>query len=186
MAIKIAIWVFIRGLKSKSGYFLGFSKKISDEHTYHFYIKSPSECHRGPGKVQKTQNSISNCLFALGSEISPMTNILLTDRCLSIPLKFFLESFINKCVSTFIDSTLKMFHFPLFYELLPSSDPGHKKFWKRETGSMLICCYRIIFAFHYVLAFELGKLCPGVGFCLFFDLGGPEFCTGNWSPGWEF
>ena len=29
-----------RGLKSKSGYFLGFSKKISNEHTYHFYIKS--------------------------------------------------------------------------------------------------------------------------------------------------
>ena len=29
-----------RGLKSKSGYFLGFPKKISDEHTYHFYIKS--------------------------------------------------------------------------------------------------------------------------------------------------
>ena len=29
-----------RGLKSKSGYFLGFSKNISDEHTYHFYIKS--------------------------------------------------------------------------------------------------------------------------------------------------
>ena len=39
-ALKIAIWVFFRGLKSKSGYFLGFSKKISDEHTYHFYIKS--------------------------------------------------------------------------------------------------------------------------------------------------
>ena len=32
-ALKIAIWVFFRGLKSKSGYFLGFSKKISDEHT---------------------------------------------------------------------------------------------------------------------------------------------------------
>ena len=31
---------FFRGLKSKSGYILGFSKKISDEHTYHFYIKS--------------------------------------------------------------------------------------------------------------------------------------------------
>ena len=28
-----AIWVFFRGLKSKSGYFLGFSKKVSDEHT---------------------------------------------------------------------------------------------------------------------------------------------------------
>ena len=38
--LKIAIWVFFRGLKSKSGYFLGFSKKISDEHTYHFHIES--------------------------------------------------------------------------------------------------------------------------------------------------
>ena len=39
-ALKIAILVFFRGLKSKSEYFLGFSKKISDEHAYHFYIKS--------------------------------------------------------------------------------------------------------------------------------------------------
>ena len=39
-ALKIAIWVFFRGLKSKSGYFLGFSKRISDQHTYHFHIKS--------------------------------------------------------------------------------------------------------------------------------------------------
>ena len=29
--LKIVIWVFFRGLKSKSGYFLGFSKKISNE-----------------------------------------------------------------------------------------------------------------------------------------------------------
>ena len=42
-ALKIAIWVFFGGLKSKSGYFLGFSQKISDEHTYHFYIKSRSQ-----------------------------------------------------------------------------------------------------------------------------------------------
>ena len=40
-SLKIAIWAFFRGLKSKFGYFLGFSKIISDEHTYHFYIKSP-------------------------------------------------------------------------------------------------------------------------------------------------
>ena len=40
-ALKIAISVFFRGLKSKSGYFLGFSKKISNEHTCHFFIKSP-------------------------------------------------------------------------------------------------------------------------------------------------
>ena len=30
-ALTIVIWVFFRGLKSKSGYFLGFSKKISNE-----------------------------------------------------------------------------------------------------------------------------------------------------------
>ena len=30
-ALKIVIWVFFRGLKSKSGYILGFSKKISNE-----------------------------------------------------------------------------------------------------------------------------------------------------------
>ena len=46
IALKIATSVFFRGLKSKSGYFLGFSKNISDEHTYHFYIKSapPQDC----------------------------------------------------------------------------------------------------------------------------------------------
>ena len=57
-----------------------------------------------------------------------MTNILL-----SIPPKFFFESFIDKCVTTFIDSTLETFHFPLLFQLLPSSDPGHKKFWKCEN-----------------------------------------------------
>ena len=39
--LKLQFGYFFRGLKSKSGYFLGFSKKISDEHTYHFYIKRP-------------------------------------------------------------------------------------------------------------------------------------------------
>ena len=29
-----------------------------------------------------------------------------------------------------------MFHLLLLFEVLPSSDPGHEKFWKRETGSM--------------------------------------------------
>ena len=43
-ALKIAIWVFFRGLKSKSGYFLGFSKRNSDD-TYHFYIKSPPQIY---------------------------------------------------------------------------------------------------------------------------------------------
>ena len=41
IALKIAIWVFFMGLKTVSGCFLGFSKTISDEHTYHLYIKSP-------------------------------------------------------------------------------------------------------------------------------------------------
>ena len=41
-AHKTAISVFFRGLRSISGYFLGFSKNICDEHTYHFYIKSAS------------------------------------------------------------------------------------------------------------------------------------------------
>ena len=46
-------------------------------------------------KVQKTQNAISNCLFAL---LSPMTKGLLTDLGLSIPPKFFFENFIDNCV----------------------------------------------------------------------------------------
>ena len=71
-----------------------------------------------------------------------MTNVLLTDLDLSIPLKFFFESFIDKCVSTSVDSTIyqqytfETFHLPLLFELLPSSDPGHRKFSKCETGSM--------------------------------------------------
>ena len=54
-----------------------------------------SECPIEPGQLQKT---MSNCLFALGPYINPMTNVLLTDLALSIPLKFFFESFIDKCV----------------------------------------------------------------------------------------
>ena len=60
-----------------------------------------SECPIGPGQVQKTQNAMSNCLFALGPYISPMTNVLLTDLGLSTPL-----SFIDKCVSMSVDSTI--------------------------------------------------------------------------------
>ena len=65
-----------------------------------------SECPIGPGKAQKTQNAISNCLFAVGPKINPMTNVLLTDLGLSIPPKFFFESFRDKCVSTSVDSTI--------------------------------------------------------------------------------
>ena len=60
-----------------------------------------SECPIGPGQVQKTQNAMSNCLFALGPYIGPMTNVLLTDLDLSIPL-----SFIDKCISMSVDSTI--------------------------------------------------------------------------------
>ena len=73
-----------------------------------------------------------------------MTSVLFTDLGLSIPLKFFFENFIGKCISASVDSaiycqyTLEMFHLPLLFELLPSSDPGHEKFWKRETGSMCL------------------------------------------------
>ena len=65
-----------------------------------------SECPIGPGKVQKTHNAISNCLSALGPQINPMTNVLFTDLGLSIPPKFFFESFIDKCVSTSVESTI--------------------------------------------------------------------------------
>ena len=47
-----------------------------------------SECPIGPDQVQKTQNAMPNCLFALGPYISPMTNVLLTDLGLSIPLSY--------------------------------------------------------------------------------------------------
>ena len=47
--------------------------------------------------------------------------------------------------------------------------------------------YRIMFLFLDLLAFELGKLCPGVGiFVLFFSTRGPEFCTEKLSRGWGF
>ena len=74
--------------------------------------------------------------------MSPMINVFLTDLGPSISPKFFLESFMDKCVSISVDSaiywqyTFEAIHLPLLFELLPLSDPGHKKFWKRETGSM--------------------------------------------------
>ena len=52
-----------------------------------------SECPIGPGKVQKTQNTKSNCLFALSPYNNHVTNVLLTDLGPSIPPKFFFESF---------------------------------------------------------------------------------------------
>ena len=72
---------------------------------------------------------MSNCLFALGPNICHVTNVLLTDLGLSIPL-----SFTDKCISTSVDSTIyrqytsEASHLPPLFDLLPSSDPGHKKF----------------------------------------------------------
>ena len=60
-----------------------------------------SERPIGPGQVLKTQNTMSNCLFALGPYISPMTNVLLTDLGLSIRL-----SLIDRCISTSVHSTI--------------------------------------------------------------------------------
>ena len=71
-----------------------------------------------------------------------MTNVILTDLGLSIRPKFLFENFMDKCVSASVDSaiyckyTFEMFHLPLLFELLPLSNPGREKFWKRETGSM--------------------------------------------------
>ena len=72
-----------------------------------------------------------------------MTNVLVTDLGLSIPPKFFFENFIDKRVSTSVHSaiyqqyTFEMFHLPFLFELPPSSDPGHKKFWKQ--AACLVC-----------------------------------------------
>ena len=60
-----------------------------------------SECSTGLYQLQKTQKAMSNCLFALGPNICPVTDVLLTDLGLSIPL-----SFIDKCISMSVDSTI--------------------------------------------------------------------------------
>ena len=97
----------------------------------------------GPGKVQKTQNAISNCLFALGPQINPMTNVLLTDLGLSIPPKFFLESFTDKCVSTSVDSTIywqytfETFHCYLSY--FHRQIQGIKSFGNVKQAACLVC-----------------------------------------------
>ena len=71
-----------------------------------------------------------------------MANVLLTYIELSSPPKFFFESFIDNCVLTTVDSLfidsklLKRSIFHSYLSEVASSDPGHKKFWKRETGRM--------------------------------------------------
>ena len=86
---------------------------VDKDGTTEVYIPVHPWCPIGPGQVQKAQKAMSNCLFALGPYISPMTNVLLTDLGLSIPL-----SFIDKCVSTqlFIKSTL--LKHPIFHPYL--------------------------------------------------------------------
>ena len=76
------------------------------EHSYLGLKIKLSKCPIGPGKVQKTQSTVSNCLFALSPSTNPVTNVLRTDLGLSIPPKFFFESFIDKYVSIFVGSTI--------------------------------------------------------------------------------
>ena len=55
------------------------------------------------------------------------------------------------------------------------------KIWK-ETAFIELCSF-----FIDLLAFELGKLCPGVGiFVSFFSTRGPEFCTESCPRGGGF
>ena len=68
-----------------------------------------------------------------------MMNSLLTDLGLSIPPIFLFKNFMDKFVLTSVDLafyTFERFHLPLLFDLLPLSDPGHKKFSTCETGSM--------------------------------------------------
>ena len=94
--------------------------------TQHLGLKIKlSECPKGPGEVQKTQNAMSNCLFALG----PSINVLFTNLGLSIPLNL-----VDECILMSVDFniywqyTFETSHLPPLFDLLPSSDPGHKKF----------------------------------------------------------
>ena len=72
-----------------------------------------------------------------------MTNVLLIDLGLSIPPKFFFESFIDKCVSNSVDLTnyllTETFHLPLLFELRPWSDPGIESFGNVKQAACLVC-----------------------------------------------
>ena len=51
-------FVFFRILHQQFGYFLGFSKKVSNEHTYHFCIKSsPRDLAFTPGKSLRRKDN---------------------------------------------------------------------------------------------------------------------------------
>ena len=75
----------------------GILHQLTFKHSHLGLNTELSECRGGSGKVQKTQNAVSNCLFARGQQISPMTNGLITDLGLNISPKFFFENFIDKC-----------------------------------------------------------------------------------------
>ena len=50
-----------------------------------------------------------------------------------------------KCISTSVDSTIywqytfEMFHLPPLFDLLRSSDPGHKSFKNMKQAALLVC-----------------------------------------------
>ena len=52
-------FVFFRTSRQLFGYFLGFSKNVSDEHTYHFCIKSspPGILAFTPGKSMRRKDN---------------------------------------------------------------------------------------------------------------------------------
>ena len=103
------------------------------------------ECPIGPGKFQKIKNAISNCLFALGPQINPITNVFLTDLELSIPPKFFFESFIDKCVSTSVHSTIywqytfETFHLHCYLSHFHRQIQGIKRFGNVKQVACLVC-----------------------------------------------
>ena len=58
---------------------------------------------------------------------------------------------------------------------------NYGKFGKKLVAFIELCSF-----FIDILAFELGKLCPGVGILFRFSTRGPEFCTEKLSPGQGF
>ena len=53
--------------------------------------------------------------------------------------------------------------------------------FERKYAPIELWSYLIV-----ILAFELGKLCPGVGILFGFPTRGPEICTEKLSPGRGF
>ena len=76
LGIALAIWVLFRCLKSKSGNFLGFSKKNSDEHTYHFNNSNESPPEQGK-RTPTSAKSLSGLVRSKGPKAKPKTAELL-------------------------------------------------------------------------------------------------------------